>query len=69
MSVTSFKDEVASIGTNPTFKAELVPMEFIIVLITVDIYELTCLKQWEGRVLLLWTLFLRKKYNKNIDDV
>ena len=42
---------------------------FSIVLITVDIYELTCPAQWEGGVNLLRTLFLRKKYKKNIDDV
>ena len=80
---------VVSIGTNPTFKVRLIPMEYVwlypsltlrhqylFVLvdlqmsnINVDSYGFFLPVQWEGGANLLQTLFLRKKYNKNIDGV
>ena len=38
-------------------------------IIDVDIYGFPPPAQWKGGVILLQTLFLRKKYNKNIDEV
>ena len=38
-------------------------------IINIDIHGFFSLAQWEGGAKLLRTLFLRKKYNKNIDDI
>ena len=38
-------------------------------IINIDIYGFFSLAQWEGGAKLLRTLFLHKKYNKNIDDI
>ena len=57
------KSLVVSIGANPTFKVELVPMEYIPTIPPLSHY--VCMSS----VILSRTLFLCKKYNKNIDDV
>ena len=38
-------------------------------IINIDIHGFFPLAQWEGGAKLLLTLFLSKKYNKNIDNV